>query len=69
VPTTDKNTLAVAYPEGVRGLEPLPLAYDLRNKCARMHQMWYFQQKYAKIFWGGAPFSSGEGDTPSECGN
>ena len=39
---------------GLVGLEPQPLpplAYDLRNKCARI---WYFQQKkIRKIFWGG----------------
>ena len=40
--------------EGVRGLEPLPLAYGLRNKRVRMHQKRHFQQTIRKIFWGGA---------------
>ena len=40
--------------EGVRGLEPLPLAYDLRNKRARMHQNMVFSTKIRKIFCGEA---------------
>jgi len=44
--------------EGVRGLEPLPLAYDLRNKRVRMRQNMVFSTKIGKIFWRGrtAPF-------------
>jgi len=58
--------------EGVRlgGLEPLPLAYDLRNKRVRMRQNMAFSTKNTKNFLvrGTAPSpdssSSGEGDTP-----
>jgi len=51
--------------EGIKGLEPLPLASDLRNKRVRnMVKIWYFQQKYGKL--------SGEGHSPftdpSPCG-
>jgi len=41
--------------DGVRGLEPLPLAYDLRNKRVRMRQKCVvFTKKYEK-FSGEAP--------------
>jgi len=36
--------------EGVRGLEPLPLAYDLRNTHVRMHQNMFFSNKNMKNF-------------------
>ena len=40
---------SVAYRgEGYRGLEPLPLAYDLRNKRVRMHQIVVFSTKNMK---------------------
>jgi len=43
--------------EGLRGLEPLPLAYDLRNKRVRMRQKCgIFNKKYEKNF--------GEGPSP-----
>jgi len=52
--------------EGVRGLEPFPLAYDLRNKRNRV-----FSTKNMEKFFGSGhsplprPFASGEEDTPS----
>jgi len=59
----------VAYRGGERGLEPLPLLYDLRNKCGRMHQNVVFSTKNAKNFLGRVysppgHSPSGEGDTP-----
>ena len=36
--------------DGVRGLEPLPLAYDLRNERVRMRQNMVFSTKIRKIF-------------------
>jgi len=57
--------------EGVRGLEPFRLAYDLRNKRARMHQNRVFSTKNTKKNFGSGhsplprPFASGEEDTPS----
>jgi len=38
---------------GLGGLEPLPLAYDLRNKRIRMRQNMVFSTKICKIFCGG----------------
>jgi len=60
--------------EGIRGLKPLPLAYDLRNKRARKRQNMVFSTKNTKNFLGRgrAPFPdpspSGEGDTPHPLG-
>jgi len=58
------NTSKLAIGSGVPrrrlgGLEPLPLAYDLRNKRVRMRQNMVFSTtKIRKIFWGWgtAPF-------------
>jgi len=44
--------------QGVRGLEPLPLAYVFRNKRVRMRQNMVFSTKNTKKF-------SWEGHTPS----
>ena len=38
-----------------RGLEPLPLAYGLRNKCVRMRQNMVFSTKNTKHFLGTDP--------------
>jgi len=61
----------VAYQREVRGLIPLPLAYDLRNKRVRMRQNMVFSKKNMKNFLGRGhnPIPdlspSGDGDTPS----
>ena len=39
--------------KGVRGLEPLPLAYDLRNKHQNASKYGIFNKKYKKNFWEG----------------
>ena len=55
--------------EGLGGLEPLPLAYDLRNKRVRMRQNMVFSTKSTNFFSGEGhsplPTPSREGDTPS----
>jgi len=46
--------MSAAYRGGVRGLKPLPLAYDLRNKRVRMRQNMVFSTKSTKKFIGRA---------------
>ena len=58
--------------EGVRGLEPLQLAYGLRNKSVRMPQKMVFSTKNTKKLWGGAQptpqtFPRWGGDTPAHA--
>jgi len=63
---------SVATEVGVRGLEPLPLAYDLRNKHVRKRQNMVFATKNTNNFMGRGtapskspdPSPSGDGDTP-----
>ena len=44
-----------------RGLEPLPVAYDLRNKRVRMRQNMVFSIKNTKNFLSADPSPSGKG--------
>jgi len=46
-------------------LEPLPLAYDLRNKRVRKRQNMVFSTKNTKNFPSPDPSPSGKGDTLS----
>jgi len=53
------------------GLEPLPLAYDVKNKRVRERQNMVFSTKNTKNYLGRGhsslpdPSPNGEGDTPS----